>query len=109
MKKNLILLCLLLSLASAQEIANRLSTLIFKVKPSANLRGATIRITSGELFLDRQASFNIEVYNANGKMIEVTTLNLDRQQIRQWMNADDSRSWLRSNILSQVALEKDEI
>jgi hypothetical protein len=80
----------------------------FSVKPNANISAATIRVTSGELFLNRTASMNVETVNTNGVIIDRTTVLLTTAQLRAWMNSTNATADLKKFILNKLSTITDD-
>jgi hypothetical protein len=80
----------------------------FKVNPNANISAATIRVTSGELFLNRTASMNVETVNTNGVIIDRATILLTTPQLRAWMNSTNATADLKKFILNKLSTITDD-
>lgn len=106
--KKLIVLFLCVTCAAQITQIPGLRERLFKTKPSVDLKGSSVRVTSGELFLDRNAILHWEIYGATGKIVDRGELLLDRPMLRSWMNSDTPVDWLRSNILQVINLQSDE-
>ncbi len=102
MKKLFIIILVLVSIGVlAQNTFVREA--LFKVKPNANLNGSTLRVTSGELALNRTAQFNVEIYNVSGKIVDRTLVILSRQELRQWFSSTNPTVFLKGLILSNLS------
>ena len=107
MKRASILFAALLCIAVFAQNAGVVER-VFKTKPSADIKGSTVHISAGTLYLDRQATFVYTVFNASGRSIDRGVLTLDRPLLRQWMNSDEPVAWLRTNVLNHVQLESND-
>jgi hypothetical protein len=81
---------------------------VFKTRPNADIKGSIVRVTSGELFLDRTAVFRWEVYGASGKIVDRGSLDLTRSMLREWMSSDEPVAWIKTNVLNFVNLTEAE-
>jgi hypothetical protein len=108
MKRATILLAAFLCVAVCAQGVRGLTERIFKTKPNSELKGSMVRVFGGTLYVDRNAAFIWEVYNANGRLIDRGELLLDRPLLRQWMNSDEPVAWLRTNVLNHVQLESND-
>ena len=102
MKKLILLLSVIAcSVALAQTAFVREA--LFKVRPNANINASTIRITSGELALNRTATFSVELYSAQGRIVDRQTITLKRADLRQWMASGEPTAFLKGLVLSNLS------
>ncbi len=102
MKKIIALLSMLFcAVALAQTPFVR--EVLFKVKPNADINASTIRVTSGELALNRTATFNVELYSATGRIVDRQSVTLARADLRQWFASANPTVFLKGLILSNLS------
>ncbi len=75
---------------------------LFKIKANSNLNATTLRVTSGELALNRTATFNVELYSAQGKIIDRQVVTLGRIDLRQWLSSTNPTVFFKGLILSNL-------
>lgn len=108
MKKLLLILSAIAGVAAlAQTVPGLVRERTFKTLPNSNLNASTIRVTSGELGLNRVAVFNVELINTNSAIVDRIAVTLSRPELRQWMNSTNPAAVLKTIIISKLAVQED--
>jgi len=75
---------------------------IWQVKPNSEVNAATMRITSGELFLDRKATFCVELWTTNSLIIDKEFVTLGKAALKQWLDSTNASLTLKKTHFKQT-------
>lgn len=93
--------CSLILLAQTTNLTKIRET-IWQVKPNSEVNAATMRVTSGELFLDRKATFTVELWTTNSLIIDKESVTLGKAALKQWLDSTNASLTLKKLILNKL-------
>lgn len=91
-------------LAYAQEKAQPLRELFVLTNTNANNGTYSIRITSGELFLDGSASMKFEMRNVDGEIFNTKTMLFTSAEVAKFVGAANPTNALKNFVLNKANL-----